>query len=817
VLHLYDIAEGSDSRLTIGVAADLVETRTRYAKGPQFIRNVGLSPSGARAAFEFRGEIITVPKEKGDHRNITNTPGVHERSPAWSPDGKWIAYFSDASGEYLLHIAPQNGKGPAKTFELGGAGFYEDAKWSPDGKKLSYTDNSWSLYWIDVDSGRTHKVASEILYGPIKTLHHAWSPDSRWLAYTSITESGLQKVVLYSVEEDQSHPITEGLSDAAEPVFDDGGEYLYFFASTDAGPLRQWFAMSNADFRSEGSLYLTVLPKGIESPLAKESDEEVVENDEADTEAEAGEENAEESELEVVIDFDGLTERILTLPLDPARYYSLEPGSEHQLYYLKRQDYSDEDLFSEEPLAATLMRFDLDKRKEEALLENVVQFSLSPDKSKILVFTGESWIIADSGAKIDPTEGRVSTDRLQARIDPRAEWEQIFHEGWRVNRDYFYDPNMHGADWPALREKYAVFLPHLAVRSDLNRLFEWMCSELTVGHHFVAGGDDPSQPETVPGGLLGADFEIADERYRLAKVFGGLNWNPELRSPLTEPGVDARAGEYLLAVNGEDLRPPENLYGRFENTAEKIVEITLGPSADGEGSREVEVVPIASEAGLRNRDWVEGNLKRVHEATDDRVAYVYVPNTTQLGHTYFKRYFFPQVDKEAIIIDERHNSGGQIADYLINILRRPHISYWAMRYGKDLGTPQGAIQGPRVMLIDETAGSGGDLLPWMFRKLEMGPLIGKRTWGGLVGIMGTPILMDGGFLTAPNIGFWTENGWEVENEGVPPDIEVEQTPAEVIAGRDPQLEKAIEVILDELAKSPAIKPERPPFPVRVRP
>ncbi|NIM50509.1 MAG: peptidase S41, partial [Gemmatimonadales bacterium] len=360
-------------------------------------------------------------------------------------------------------------------------------------------------------------------------------------------------------------------------------------------------------------------------------------------------------------------------------------------------------------------------------------------------------------------------DRIKVRIDPRAEWKQIYHEAWRINRDYFYDPNMHGADWAAMREKYAVFLPHLSARSDLNRLLRWLHSELAVGHHSVGGGDVLERAETVPGGLLGADFEIERGRYRFAKVYGGLNWNPELRSPLTEPGVEVQPGEYLLAVEDEDLRPPENLYSRFENTAGKIVEITVGPDPNGRGARTVKVVPIPNERALRNRDWVEGNLRKVHEATDGRVAYVYVPNTAGLGHEYFKRYFFPQTDKEAIIVDERHNGGGQIADYYIDILRRPHISYWAMRYGADLKTPQGAIQGPKVMLIDETAGSGGDLLPWMFRKFELGTLIGRPTWGGLVGILGFPVLMDGGRITAPNLAIWTEDGWVVENVGVPPD------------------------------------------------
>src|SRR6185295_7049394 len=343
--------------------------------------------------------------------------------------------------------------------------------------------------------------------------------------------------------------------------------------------------------------------------------------------------------------------------------------------------------------------------------------------------------------------------------------------------------------------------------NDLNRVIQWMCSELGVGHHRVGGGDFLYQPKNVQGGLLGADYSVENGRYRFKKVYGGLNWNPELRSPLTEPGVDVKAGEYLLAVAGKDLRPPANIYSFLENTAGKIVELTVGPNPDGSGSRSVSVVPVANESGMRNRDWVEGNLKKVDEATGGRVAYVYVPNTSTQGHTYFKRYFFPQVDKEAIIVDERFNGGGQVADYYIDLLRRPYTAHWATRYGESFRTPGAAIFGPKVMLIDETAGSGGDLLPWMFREYKLGPLVGKRTWGGLVGILGFPSLMDGGSVTAPNLAFWTpKEGFGVENVGVPPDVEVEQLPAEAMQGHDPQLEKAIEIVMDDLAKNPPKKP-----------
>lgn len=502
---------------------------------------------------------------------------------------------------------------------------------------------------------------------------------------------------------------------------------------------------------------------------------------------------------------EGIEFRILDLPIPPGNYATPQTGDEGQLYYIRRSDG-----------AASIQRFELSKRRADPFVAPAQGFDVSFDRKRVLYVNANAWSIVPTNRAVQPTEGRLNLDAISVRIDPRAEFRQIYDEAWRINRDYFYAPNMHGINWAEEKSRYGEFLTHVASRSDLNRVLQWMSSELAVGHHRVGGGDlGPDQPETVAGGLLGADYEVANGRYRLKKVYGGLTFNPQLRAPLTEPGVNAKAGEYLLAVNGRDLRPPANLYSLFENTSGRIVDITLGPNADGSGSRTVQVVPIANESALRNRDWVEGNLKKVTAATGGRVAYVYVPNTTTLGHTYFKRYFFPQAHKDAIIVDERFNGGGSVADYYIDILKRPLSSMWAMRYGADYKMPAASIQGPKALIIDETAGSGGDLFPWMWRQSNLGPIVGKRTWGGLVGTLGFPVLMDGGVITAPNLAFWTpDTGWAVENEGVPPDIEVEQTPADVIAGRDPQLEKAIALVMEGLKKSPPKKVTRPSYPER---
>ena len=821
-LYTYDPNTGQTTRLKVAAAADLAEPRPRRVSDPKLVRSADVSPTGKRAVLEYRGEIVTVPAKKGDPRNLSQTPGAHERSPVWSPDGKSIAYFSDASGEYALIVQPQDGKGELKSYPLKGAGFYERPVWSPDSKKIAFLDNARTLSWIDLDAGAVKVVAAEPIYGPNNTMSANWSPDSRWLAYTVSTRAGIQTIQLYSLDQDKAAPLTDGLAEAGSPVFDAGGKYLYFLASTDAGPVKNWFDQSITDMPVTSSLYLVTLQKATPDPLLKQTDEEGVDPaKEQDKDKDKDKANdavkddgnkaptpapAPTPAKPTVVELEGIADRIIAMPVESGMLSDLSAGAEGQVYYVRRPEArpARDDGGLGKP---TLRRFDLKTREDQALAEDVGDYRISADRKKLLYRADAVVGIVDAG-KFNKGDGAIAAVAdVSIAVDPRAEWSQIFHEAWRINRDFFYAPNMHGADWNAVRAKYEAFLPHLTTRGDLDRVIRAMLSELAVGHSFLFGGDRPHEPRTIPVGLLGADYEVADGRFKFKTIYGGAYWDPSLRAPLNAPGVNVAVGDYLLAVDGKDVKADAEVYKHFEQTVGRRTELKVGPKPDGADARTVVVEPIADESTLRNRAWVEGNLHKVHERTKGRVAYIYVPNTAGQGYSYFKRYFYPQADKDAAIIDERFNGGGQVADYYIDLLRRPVVSYWATRHGEPLRTPNAAIPGPKVMIIDETAGSGGDMLPWMFRKFELGPLVGKRTWGGLVGILGFPVLMDGGRVTAPDLAIFTDKGWIVENEGVAPDIEVEQDPAAMAAGADPQLDKAIEVVLQALEKSPP--PARP--------
>jgi tricorn protease len=826
-LNVFDLKSGKTRRINVTINADMLSLRPKFEKVGQRISGAALSPTGARAVFEARGEVISVPAEKGDARNLTNTTGVAERSPSWSPDGKWIAYFSDESGEYELHLRDQKGVGEVKKIKLEKS-FYYAPTWSPDSKKIAFSDKRLNIWYVDVEKGTPVKVDS---FSRGFSLQASWSPDSRWLAYSKPLKSWYNAVFAYSLEEGKAHQLTDGLSDALYPVFDKSGKYLYFTASTDIGPRVFGFDMSSYPHRPTRSVYVAVLKKTDPSPLAPESDEEKIAEEKKEGEkggqgegankpaeasnaakadaAQAAAKPGDKKEApRVVIDLDNFSQRVLALPQVPNRnYVGLEVGKANILYIAE---------FPDGAQGAVLHKFDLEKRKLDKVLDNINALDVSDNGEKMLYRQGQNWFIAGTmmlgTPAFRPGEGRIKTEDMEVHVDPRAEWNQMYRETWRIERDFFYDPGYHGLDLQAMAKKYEPYLNSLAHRSDLNYLFQEMLGELSVGHLYVQGGDVPN-PNRVAGGLLGADYKIENNRYRFAKIYNGENWNPQLRAPLTQPGVNVVAGEYLLAVNGRNVTANDNLYSFFESTANKQVVIKVGPNPDGTGAREVTVVPIGNEGALRNLAWIEENRRKVDKMSDGKLAYVYLPDTAGGGYTFFNRYYFSQLDKQGVVIDERFNSGGQAADYVVDYLRKPLMSYWAVRDGEDWRQPFGVMPGPKAMLINEYSGSGGDYLPYMFKRAGLGPLIGKRTWGGLVGIGGYPNLIDGGSVTAPHFAFYTPEGkWDIENRGVAPDIEIDLDPKAWREGHDVQLERAVAYLMDELKKNPPKETKRPAYP-----
>jgi tricorn protease len=847
-LNLFDPATGKSQAVAVTVPADLPNVRPHFKKVENEIAAAGISPSGARAVFEAHGEIFTAPAEKGDVRNLTDTPGVMERDPAWSPDGKWVAYFSDESGEYQLFLKSPDGMGEPKKISLGTpASFYYSPTWSPDSKKIAYTDKRLNVWYVDLakDKAAPVKVDSTTYDTPIRVLDPVWSPDSRWIAYAKELPSHMHAVLAYSLEQAKSVQLTDGLSDALYPAFDQKGQYLYFTASTDVGPTTGWLDLSSINRPTTRSAYLIVLRKDLPSPLAPESDEEKSADARPDADKAAPDRGDDKGEAEgaaapnedkakaqdarasrgakaepvnVKIDAENIGQRILALPIPARNYEQLAAGKNGTIFLLEAPDRPG-------PGAqTTLWRFDLTTRKTERLMEGVNNFSVSFDGKKVLYGKGPArsrkWYIGSAAAPPagpgaaagGKPETPLNLARMEALVDPRAEWKQEYAEVWRIERDFFYDPKLHGLNLEAAGKHYQPYLENIGSRVDFSYLLSEMLGELTVGHMYIRTPADPPSDEGRVG-LLGADFAVENGRYRFAHIYQGENWNPQLRAPLTQPGVNVQEGEYLLGVNGRELRGSDEVFELFAGTADRSTVLKVGPTPDGKGARSVTVVPIENEIGLRNRAWIEGNLRKTEQLSGGKIAYVYLPDTGFGGYTSFNRYFFAQVGREGAVIDERFNGGGSAADYVIDYLRRPLQNYWMTREGQDFTTPVGAVFGPKAMIINMFAGSGGDALPWYFRDAKLGPLVGTRTWGGLVGIYDYPPLMDGGSVTAPRVAFYNRTGdWDVENHGVAPDIEVEITPKDWMTGHDPQLEKAVALVMDSLKKTPLPVAKRPAFP-----
>jgi tricorn protease len=854
-IHELDAKTGKEKRVNITAAGDFPWMMAGWKDVSARIANMALSPTGKRAAVEARGEIFTIPAEKGDVRAIAPSSGSAERDPAWSPDGKSLSYFSDKSGEYKLYIENADGLAPAREITLPNHKHYYTPAWSPDGKKIMYTDTDLKLWVLDVATGQAKIMGEDPWMVPTRTMNPVWSPDSKWIAYVKHLNSLYKQIVAVNVETGAAKPVTDGLSDVTWPAWDASGKYLWFLASTDFGLKSQWLDMTNYPIDETFGLYVALLNKNEATPFSLESDEETGapapaapgggggrggRAGGAGGDAPAAETPAVPAaprSVNVTIDFDGLANRILAVPGIASRQYGkLRSGSAGTVF------------FSETMPATgtggggggnTLHRFTLRDRRAVVFASGVADFELSADGRKILIRAGGGGggrAGGAGGAPAGPTmsivdanmappqagAGRINAS-LRAWIDPKLEFAQIFNEGWRNQRDYLYVPNAHGSDWPRMKTMYGALLPYVNHRADLNYLVDQMGAEIAIGHSYVRGGDLPEVPANT-GGQLGADFVIDQGRYKITKIYDAESWNPDLRAPLAQPGLDVRVGDYIIAVNGQDLRSPDNMFRMLDGTANRQTVLTLNSTPTDAGARRVTVVPVANDQNLRARAWVEHNRRVVDSLSAGKLAYVHLPNTGQPGYTSFNRYYFAQQDKLGAVIDERFNGGGSAADYIIDVLQRQFDGYFNNVAGERMPftSPAAGIWGPKVMIINEVAGSGGDLMPWMFHARNLGTLVGKRTWGGLVHTADTPGFIDGGSMIAPRGGFFRkDNKWDVENVGQAPDIDVENWPKDVAAGRDPQLERAVQEALKQLAAKPVQRATKePPSPTwgkRVKP
>lgn len=806
-LWVMDLPSEKAAKIAVMVPDDKPATRAEYRNVSDRIGGFDISPSGKRAVIEARGELFSVPAEKGDVRNLTNTPGARERDPAWSPDGRWIAYWSDASGEYQLHVIGADGRTPDRQVTKDGATFRFQASWSPDSKKLLFADKTRRLWWTDLATGKL----TEIAHCENGEIHEAaWSGDSKWVCFAAPTPAGMGRLHLYSLDTGKATPVTDGLANDFSPTFDPEGRWLFFLSSRTFNPVESGFEL-NLQFGPTDKLYAMSLRDTVGSPVAPESDEEpgagAKDADAKDTDAKGkGAKDKPATDTGALrIDLTGLAGRVAELPVAAGRYSGLQ-AVKGKLVFLAAGDDG----------PPSLHLYDLDKREDKTVLAAVDGAAPTRDGAKVLYRKGDVLGITDLAEGKKPGDGKIDTGSLMAWVDPRKEWSQMFEEAWRLERDFYYDPAMGGLDWKAVGARYRQLVPYVAHRADLNYILGELIGELGTSHAYVGGGDLPKVPK-VGAGLLGVDWSLdaASGCYRFAKVYRGRDWNSAVHAPLGEPGIAVKDGDLLLEVDGRPVRAPQNVYAAFTGTADKQVTIKVGASPNDAAARTYVVTPVANEASLRYVAWTRANFDKVQAATGGRIAYVHVPNTATEGMQEFAKGFYPQVDREGIIVDERFNGGGNIPDFFVERLQRSTWTYWSQRDGRSFRTPSAALDGPKCILVNEYAGSGGDAFPYYFRLRGCGPVFGKRTWGGLVGISHGLPLVDGGSVTMPDFGVYgTDGKWMIENHGVDPDEEIENTPESMVNGHDLQLERAIEWELTQLKEHPFVRPVHPPYKVQ---
>jgi tricorn protease len=812
-LQIYDTTARSNKKISIMVPDDGVAMRPSRVSAEKNIERAGLSPKGERALFAARGDIFTAPIEKGATRNLTQSSYAHDKWPAWSPDGKRIAFLSDRSGEEEIYLANQDGKGDLEQLTSNGHEMRYRIEWSPDGKKIAFADKNGKIWVLDVASKKTTEVADEKRES---SLDYTWSPDGGFLAFSLSGENGFNSIHIWSAKENQLHRVTDGMFNATEPVWDTAGNYLYYLSDREFAPRIGAFEWNYVIDR-ETEIFALALRKDVKQPFPFESDE--VKPEESGKEDKADKKDKEEKKDEkksvtVKIDFEGLSERVAPVPVEADNISSLEAIEDHLLYVRGGGFFYGR----ESGVKPELRIFSMKDRKDELIADDVSGYALSGDGKKVLVRSGKTWKLYDAAPKPgDPKT--VSTAGLMVDRIPKEEWNEIFNEVWRRFRDFFYVANMHGCDWKAIGDRYRPLLAHVGHRADLNYVLGEMVAELSASHSYIQGGDFdiPDRPEVA---LLGARVELdkAAGRYKIAEILKGQNEEKRYRSPLTQIGVDVKAGDYLLAIEGEDLTADKNPYQVLRYKADHPIELTVNSKPSAKDARKVTIEPITDETNLRYLAWVEANRKRVSDATGGRVGYLHIPDMGEDGIREFIKWFYGQIRKEGLIVDVRGNGGGNVSQMLIERLKRELLSVdYSRNSDYPFPYPETVFNGHMVCLLNETSASDGDIFPAMFRKAGLGPLIGKRSWGGVVGISGHGPLIDGGNVFVPEYGFVnTEGKWDIENYGVDPDIVVENDPKSVIEGRDKQLERGIEEVMKAMAAEPKSIPKRPPDPVKTK-
>ena len=795
-IYKFDPATEETGMVPIEVFGDFPMTQPYFKKADKDINRAEISPTGKRALFEIRGDIFTVPAEKGEILNLTQTPGVREIDPVWSPNKRWIAYWSDRTGEYELFIRNHNDSGPERQVTRNGTIWRFPPVWSPDSKKLAYSDHNHELYILDAKTGEEILIDKD-QFGDIRI--YTWSPDSRWLAYVKTADTRMNVIWLYSLNQARSFQLTDAMTDNYDPVFDPKGRYLYFLSNRD-------YHLTFSDFEftylytDPTRVYVGTLNTETARPFIPQNDEEIISTATNEKKDDKKDKKSDES-IAVNIDIRGFENRISVIPGQSGQYNNLSATDKGVLYMFRDGG------------KRNLKFFDMDEEKEETILEDIRTYRISADGKKLLYQKGNQYGIIEIKPNQKNSDGYLQIDNLKIKIDPRKEWQQIFVDGWRLLRDWFYDPNMHGMDWEKMRKKYEVLVPFVAHRADLDYIFGELGGELSSGHVYVGPGDYP-EIERVNNGLLGAELTAdASGYYKITKIFPGENWHEDFRSPLTEPGVHVREGDFILAINSRPVKTTDNPYRYLEDQAGRLVTLTVNDKPSMQNAREEKVRPIQRETNLRYLDWIESRRKLVEKASGGRIGYIHLPNTAEEGNRELFKYFYPQADCDALIIDVRYNGGGFIPERMIELLDRPVLNYWTRRNAMPVSTPGFSNQGPKVCLINGYSSSGGDAFPYYFRKRGLGKIIGTRTWGGLIGLSGNPGFMDGGTIHIPTFRFLDTNGqWDIENIGVSPDIEVLDRPDLVAEGKDPSLEKGIEVLLETLKENPPKKlvlPEPP--------